>query len=73
MNTCEAPAPTIGVAELADSSVNIAVRPWCARSDYWDLKCDLLRELKEQLEAAGCSIPYPQHDVHVIPDDEAAA
>ncbi len=67
------PAPTIGVAELAESSVNIAVRPWCARSDYWDLKCDLLRELKEQLEAAGCSIPYPQHDVHVIPDDEAAA
>ena len=67
------PAPTIGVAELADSSVNIAVRPWCARTDYWGLKCDLLRELKEQLEAAGCSIPYPQHDVHMVPDDEATA
>lgn len=67
------PAPTVGVAGLADSSVNIAVRPWCTRGDYWNLKCDLLRELKQQLEAAGCSIPYPQHDVHVISDDEDAA
>ncbi len=41
--------------------------------DYWGLKRDLTRELKEQLEAAGCSIPYPQHDVHMIPGGEAAA
>ncbi len=67
------PAPTIAVAELADSSVNIIVRPWCSSGDYWGLRRDLTRELKEQLEAAGFSIPYPQHDVHMIPGDEAAA
>lgn len=67
------PAPTIAVAELGDSSVNIVVRPWCAVSDYWGVKFDLTRELKEQLEAAGCSIPYPQRDVHMIPGGEAAA
>ena len=59
------PAPTIAVAELADSSVNFVVRPWCKKEDYWGLKCDLLRKLKEELEAAGCSIPYPQQDVHL--------
>ena len=61
------PAPAIFVAELGGSSVDLAVRPWCASSDYWGLRGDLTRKIKEDLEAAGCSIPYPQRDVHVIP------
>lgn len=67
------PAPTVAAAELGDSSVNIVVRPWCQGADYWGLKFDLTRELKEQLEAAGCSIPFPQRDVHVIQEGGAAA
>ncbi len=59
------PAPVVAVGELGDSSVNLVVRPWCKREDYWDLRWDLLRTAKERLEAAGCSIPYPQRDVHV--------
>jgi small conductance mechanosensitive channel len=59
------PEPVVAVAELADSSVNLVVRPWCRSSDYWPLRFDLTRRLKEALEAAGCSIPYPQRDVHV--------
>jgi small conductance mechanosensitive channel len=61
----EDPAPTVAVAELADSSVNIVVRPWCTKEDYWGMRFDLLRKMKEELEAAGCSIPYPQTDVHI--------
>ena len=59
------PEPTVAVGELADSSVNIVVRPWCRRQDYGALRTDLLRTLKERLEAVGCSIPYPQADVHI--------
>ena len=59
------PAPTIAVSELGDSSVNFVVRPWCKKEDYWGLRFDLTRQLKEQLEAAGCSIPFPQQDVHM--------
>jgi small conductance mechanosensitive channel len=59
------PAPTVAVAELADSSVNLVVRPWCKREDYWNVRFDLTRKLKEELEAGGCSIPFPQTDVHV--------
>ncbi len=59
------PAPVVAVNELADSSVNFVVRPWCKSEDYWDARWDLTRALKENLEAAGCSIPYPQRDVHV--------
>ena len=66
------PEPLIAVAELADSSVNFVVRPWCKKEDYWGLRFDLLRQLKEQLETAGCSIPYPQSDVHLQQPPTAA-
>ncbi|MEJ2085669.1 MAG: mechanosensitive ion channel [Acidobacteriota bacterium] len=60
------PQPQIAVSELADSSVNLVVRPWCKSEDYFAVKFDLTRRFKEELEAAGCSIPYPQHDVHLV-------
>ena len=59
------PAPVLAVSELADSSVNIVVRPWCKKEDYWGLRFDLTRKMKEEIEAAGCSIPFPQTDVHL--------
>ena len=65
------PAPLIAVAELADSSVNLVVRPWCKKEDYWGLRFDLMRGFKEALEAGGVSIPFPQRDVHLITSTEA--
>jgi small conductance mechanosensitive channel len=59
------PAPQIAVSNLGESSVDLVVRPWCSGADYWNLRFDLTRRLKEGLEAAGCSIPYPQRDVHL--------
>lgn len=59
------PEPLVAVSELSDSSVNLVVRPWCQRDDYWSLRYDLIRKFKEELEQAGCSIPYPQRDVHL--------
>ena len=67
------PEVTVAVSELGDSSVNFVVRPWCKREDYWPLRFDLMRNLKEQLEAAGCSIPFPQRDVHVFQETNAGA
>jgi small conductance mechanosensitive channel len=60
------PEPVIAVAELGDSSVNIVVRPWCKKENYWALRFDMMRTMKEALEAAGCSIPFPQRDVHLF-------
>jgi small conductance mechanosensitive channel len=59
------PEPKIAVSNLGDSSVDLVVRPWCKTSDYWTVRFDLNRSLKEGLEVAGCSIPYPQRDVHM--------
>jgi small conductance mechanosensitive channel len=66
------PAPVVAVSGLGDSSVDIVVRPWCKKEDYWDLRFHLMQALKEQLEAAGCSIPYPQRDVHLFQAPSAA-
>ncbi|MFQ5538391.1 MAG: mechanosensitive ion channel family protein [Gemmatimonadota bacterium] len=59
------PPAVVAVHELGDSSVNLVVRPWVKKEDYWAARWDLTRALKEQLEAAGCSLPYPQRDVHL--------
>ena len=63
------PEPTIGVLELADSSVNIAVRPWVNTSDYWPTLFALNETIKEKFDEAGISIPFPQSDVHLIRDE----
>ena len=70
------PAPTVAVAELADSSVNFVVRPWVKTSDYWAVKFLLTEQIKLALDEAGISIPFPQQDVHmhqVVQDGEAEA
>ncbi|MBN2169819.1 MAG: mechanosensitive ion channel [Candidatus Krumholzibacteriota bacterium] len=60
------PALQIVVAELADSSVNIVVRPWAKKEDYWGLKFDMTHRVKEAFDAAGIEIPFPQRVVHNI-------
>jgi small conductance mechanosensitive channel len=60
------PESTVAVAELADSSVDIVVRVWVNAADYWGVRWDLTKKLKEQLEADGISIPFPQQTVHHV-------
>ncbi|MHC4287813.1 MAG: mechanosensitive ion channel family protein, partial [Planctomycetota bacterium] len=62
----DTPEPFVGVKELADSSVNYAVRPWCKAADYWDVYFDITENVKYALEANGLTIPFPQRDVHMI-------
>ncbi len=59
------PAPFVGVVELGDSSVNLAVRPHCTAEDYWDVYFDVYEAGKEALDAANITIPFPQLDVHM--------
>ena len=58
------PAPSVNVMELADSSVNFAVRPFCKPEDYWDVYFGTYENCKLALDAAGIEIPYP-HQVEI--------
>jgi small conductance mechanosensitive channel len=58
------PAPFVEVGELADSSVNLVVRLWLDSGDYWAVRFDMMRKVKESFDARGITIPFPQRDVH---------
>ena len=60
------PEPTVAVLELADSSVNFAVRPWAKPEDYWTVYFNTYENVKKRLDAEGISIPFPQRDVHLF-------
>jgi small conductance mechanosensitive channel len=67
------PAPTVAVAELADSSVNLVFRPWVKTADYWDVRFELTERIKNRLDEAGISIPFPQQDVHLFVEKQESA
>ncbi|GMR00947.1 MAG: mechanosensitive ion channel [Gammaproteobacteria bacterium] len=67
------PAPLVAVAELADSSVNFNVRPWCKTEEYWNVYSDMHEKIKLAFDAEGISIPYPQMDIHQQRHQDKAA
>lgn len=60
---------TIGLKELADSSINFVVRPWVKTSDYWPTYFSLMENIKIKLDEAGIEIPFPQMDIHIQKED----
>ena len=64
-NVVKEPAPFVGITELADSAVNLAVRPYCHPDDYWNVYFDVYEQGKQAIENAGIEIPFPQMDVHL--------
>lgn len=59
------PKPQVVVGSLGDSSVNIVVRPWVNKADYWGFFFDMTETVKKEFDNAGVSIPFPQRDVHL--------
>lgn len=55
----------IAASELADSSVNFAVRAWVNSSDYWDVFFTMNEKIYEAFAKEGLNIPFPQMDIHV--------
>src|SRR5690606_29221962 len=64
------PVPEVFVKELADSSVNLTVRGWANKADYWAVRNQLQATIKEALDNAGIQIPYPQQEMRIISKDQ---
>lgn len=60
------PEPVVFVAALADSSVNIGLRVWCATLDFLQVSWDLTEAAKSRFDEVGISIPFPQREVRTI-------
>ena len=61
----EEPAPAVWISELADSSINLAVRPWALNGDFWQMRSEMLTQIKEAFDRDGIEIPFPQRDIHI--------
>jgi small conductance mechanosensitive channel len=60
------PAPQVQIVALAESMVQIALKPWVAVSDYPVIIGELSLAVVETCRRRGISIPYPQREVRLI-------
>jgi len=64
------PAPQIGIQEFADSAINIGIRYWVPTKQYFKTQYEVNLAAYQALKDATITIPFPQHDVHVIEQPE---
>ena len=62
----DAPAQGVVVAELGDSSVNLATRPFCKSEHYWDTLFYMQENVKKEFDKQGIGIPYPTMDINMV-------
>ncbi len=66
------PAPAVVLTDLGDSAVLWTVRVWADAAVFWDVRQATVRAIKQNIDEAGLSIPFPQMDVHLDqPPDQA--
>lgn len=57
--------PFLAVTELADSSVNLVMRVWVDKANYWGVYHDMQEKVKVTFDKEGISIPYPHQEVYM--------
>ena len=57
------PAPTVHVAVLNASSVDLTLWCWAATADWFAAQNDMRRRAKERFDEEGLKIPFPQYEV----------
>ena len=65
-----APESLVVVGALGTSSVDLSIRIWTKRDDFFDTKVDLTKALKERMDADGISIPYPHQTLIIQRDND---
>ena len=64
--TIPEPAPLIRIMNYGDSAILIKLRVWVSKDDLWELRYDVLEEIKDAFDREGISIPYQQVDVRMV-------
>lgn len=60
------PAPVIGVSVLADSSIQVAVKPWTQVADFGPAGREIKKAIVEAFRSGNIVIPFPQHEVRML-------
>ncbi len=64
--TLEDPSPVIGITQLADSSINICVKPWVNIPDFVNSQAELYEAIVEQFRINDIQIPFPQREIRML-------
>ncbi|MDM1408805.1 mechanosensitive ion channel family protein [Myroides sp. DF42-4-2] len=64
----QSPEPIVFVSNLGDSSVDLNVRTWIGKADYWNTVFEIQQIIKVALDEANIEIPFPQRDLHIVSD-----
>lgn len=62
----KSPPPEVGITKLADSGVQIALRPWCKAEDFWRVHYEVYRTILARFRERQIEIPYPQREVRLL-------
>jgi small conductance mechanosensitive channel len=60
----------VRLTDHADSALIFTVRVWTKNSDFWDVKFNLLENVKKAFDKNKIEIPYPQLDIHMDKKEE---
>lgn len=60
------PTPELGVSMLADSSVNIAIKPWVKVPDYGPATAHINQAVLEAFRIRKIVIPFPQRELRML-------
>jgi len=67
------PTPVVGVNLLADSSINIAIKPWTAVKNFGAAEAEIYQAIVDRFRVQGIEIPFPQREVRVFNQPAQAA
>lgn len=60
------PPPNVSIASLAGDTVNLVLRGWTRVSDSTGVQADLLRAIKQRIDAQEIGIPTPPLDIRLV-------
>lgn len=72
-NVLTDPPPIVGVSGHGASAIDLLARFWTPREHFLTVQHELYQQIKERLDREGIGIPYPQQDVHIIPQPGSAS
>jgi small conductance mechanosensitive channel len=60
------------VNTLGDSAINLNINPWTKLDDYGPAQLEIYRAVIDRFRAANIEIPFPQREVRLLNEAEAA-
>jgi small-conductance mechanosensitive channel len=64
------PEPVVLVNRMGESGIDLTLRCWFYKTDYIQVLTEMTHQVKESLEAAGCTIPFPHRTVYVRNEED---